>query len=121
MREIIEEDIPKGETVTPVSRTSVFRANYLVYYLLGLIESFLILRLIFKLLGANSGSGFVSFIYSTSGFFLAPFTSIFPVATGTGVTTVSIFEPAVFVAIIVYALIAWGVGALIKVLVVGKE
>jgi hypothetical protein len=121
MSEIIEENTSQDEKLAPATRTGVFRANYLVYYVLGIIESLMILRLIFKLLGANPGSGFVSFVYSTSGFLLAPFTSIFPVATGTGVTTVSIIEPAVFIAIIVYALIAWGISALVKALIVGKE
>jgi len=120
MREDIEET-PREEKAAPATRTGVFQANYIVYYILGIIESLLILRLVFKALGANAESGFVSFIYSTSGFFITPFTSIFPVATGQGVTTVSILEPAVIVAIIVYALIAWGVSALVKALIVGRE
>lgn len=120
MQETIEET-PQEEKAAPATRRGVFQANYLVYYILGIIESLLILRLIFKILGANSVSGFVSFIYSVSGFFIAPFTSIFPVATGEGVTTTSILEPAVIVAMIVYALIAWGISALVKALLVGRE
>jgi hypothetical protein len=121
MQEFTEDDTAKVETAAPATRTRLFRANYIVYYVLGVIEALFILRLIFKLLGANPGSGFVSLIYSTSGFFLAPFTSIFPVTTGTGVVTVSILEPAVIIAMIVYALIAWGISALIKAFVVGKQ
>ncbi|CAN5422818.1 hypothetical protein BH10PAT4_BH10PAT4_0610 [soil metagenome] len=115
------EETPNEVKASPTTRKGVFQANYLVYYILGVVESLLILRLIFKLLGANPGSGFVSFIYSVSGFFLAPFTSIFPVATGEGVVTTSVLEPAVIVALIVYALIAWGISALVKALIVGKE
>lgn len=120
MQEIIEET-PKTEKAAPSTRTGVFQANYLVYYVLGILEAFLVLRLIFKLLGANAGSGFVSFIYAVSGFFVAPFTAIFPVATGEGVTTTSILEPAVIIAMIIYALIAWGISALVKAFIIGKE
>jgi len=120
MREDIEET-PREEKAAPATRTGVFQANYIVYYILGIIESLLILRLIFKILGANAESGFVSFIYTISEFFIAPFTAIFPVATGQGVATVSVLEPAVIVAMVVYGLIAWGVSALIKALIVGRE
>jgi len=116
-----DETTHDNEVAAPATRRGVFQANYIVYYILGVIEALLVLRLIFKISGANPGSEFVSFIYSTSGFFVAPFTSIFPVATGEGVVTTSILEPAVLVAIIVYALIAWGIGALIKALIVGKK
>src|SRR5665648_1153901 len=39
-----------------------FNGGRIVYYILGLLEVMLGFRLVFKLLGANPGSGFVSFI-----------------------------------------------------------
>ncbi len=114
------EVVTKESTNTP-ARKGIFQASYLVYYVLGLLEASLLLRLVFKLLGANPGSGFVDWIYSMTGVLIAPFTSIFPVATTHGVVTTSVLEPATIVAIIVYALIAWAISALIKTLVVGRD
>ena len=45
----------------------------IVYYILGILEALLAFRLIFKLLGANHGSTFVSLIYNISGAFLSYF------------------------------------------------
>ena len=114
------EDI-REEKATQATRTGVFRARYISYYVLGIVEALLVLRLIFKLLGANAVSGFVSFIYSATDILVAPFASIFPVATGEGVVASAVLEPAVIVAIVVYALIACGISALIRALIVGKE
>lgn len=86
-----------------------------VYYILGLIETLLAFRLVFRLLGANPGSIFVSFIYAVSGVFLAPFKGIFRVATSNGIETTAVLEPHTIIAMIVYALIAYGVVKLIEI------
>jgi len=87
----------------------------IVYYILGVIEVLLAFRLVFKLLGANPSSAFVSFIYTLSNIFMAPFTGIFRTATTRGVETQAVLEPAIVVAIIVYAVIAWGIAKLIEI------
>lgn len=92
--------------------------NNVVYYILGVIEVFLALRFIMKLLGANPGSGFVDFVYAISGVFAAPFEGIFSSATAEGVETTSVFEPAILVAALVYWLIAWGI---VKLTTVNEE
>lgn len=86
-----------------------------VYYILGLLETLLAFRLVFRLLGANPGSGFVSLIYTVSGVFLAPFNGIFRAATTSGIETTSVLEPPTIIAMIVYALIAYGVVKLIEI------
>jgi len=90
-------------------------AQNIVWYILGLIEVLLGLRFIFKLLGANSSSGFVSFIYSVTGVLTAPFDSIFGVSSTNTGSTHSVFEPSILVAAAVYALIAWGIVKLMNV------
>jgi hypothetical protein len=90
-------------------------AGNVVYYVLGVIEVFLGLRFILKLLGANPGSGFVDFVYAISGVFAAPFENIFSSATAEGVETTSVFEPAILVAALVYWLLAWGIVKLMSV------
>lgn len=91
-------------------------AEYLIYFFFGVIDILLLFRLIFKLAGANPGSYFVNFIYSLTQIFILPFQGIFHRATTPGVETVGIFEPATLVAIIVYAVLAWGITQLVAIL-----
>ena len=107
-----------NQKITPVkvAATNTQTASRFIYYLLGALEALLVFRLIFMLAGASHGSIFVTFIYSLSGIFVMPFLGIFRSATASGVETTAIFEPATLVAIIVYAVLAWGLVALVKVL-----
>lgn len=90
-----------------------FTAKRVIYYVLGLLEILLAFRFVFKLLGANPGSGFVSFIYAITQIFLAPFTTIFRTAVTQGIETKAVLEPSTMIGMIVYALIAWGIVKLI--------
>ena len=84
-----------------------------VYFLLGVLEVILALRFIFRLLGANESSGFVTFLYSLSFVFVAPFKGIFNEPT---IYNGSVFELSTLVAMLIYALIAWGIVSLARVL-----
>ena len=84
-------------------------AGRVVYYVFGVIEVLLALRFVLRLLGANPKSGFVEFIYAVSGFFMLPFDAVFKTQRVAGAT----FEWSVLVAMAAYALIAWGIVALI--------
>ncbi|MDQ7093289.1 YggT family protein [Desulfosporosinus sp. PR] len=91
------------------------KAKQIVYYVLGVIEVLFAFRLVFKLLGANPQSPFVSLIYSITQVFLAPFSGIFPSAVTKGLETQSVLEPSTIIAMIVYAILAWGVIKLIEI------
>lgn len=93
-----------------------FTSRRVVYYILGVFEILLAFRLVFKLLGANPNSGFVAFIYSISQVFLVPFTAIFRSAETQGIETRAILEPSTIIAMLVYALIAWGIVKLIIIM-----
>jgi hypothetical protein len=95
-----------------------FTGGKIVYYFFGILEILLAFRLAFKLLGANPNSGFVSFIYSISKVFLVPFTAIFRSASTQGIETKAILEPGTIIAMIVYALLAWGI---VKLLIIINE
>ncbi|MHC1759201.1 MAG: YggT family protein [Negativicutes bacterium] len=86
-----------------------FTAGRVVNYILGILETLLAFRLIFKLLGANPDSGLVSFVYDTSKVLLVPFTAIFWSAATRGIETTAVLEPDTIIAMVVYALIAWGI------------
>src|SRR5437588_3058432 len=88
-----------------------FRAVALVGFIVGAVDILIAARFLGKLLGASSQSAFVHFIYQLSGVMVAPFTGIFG-DTGTKTNT---FESASLVAIVVYAVIGWGLVVLIRI------
>ncbi len=95
-----------------------FTARRVVYYILGILEVLFAFRLVFKLLGANPNSGFVSFIYSITQVFLVPFNAIFRSATTQGIEAKAVLEPSTIIAMIVYAVIAWGI---VKLLIIMRS
>lgn len=95
-----------------VSKTET--TERLIYFFLGLMEVLLVFRLLFKVAAANSSSSFVSWIYGLTNIMILPFNGIFPRSAipGTG----SVFEPATLTAILVYAVLAWGITSLLQTL-----
>jgi len=89
---------------TYTKKKAIFRTYQIIWYILGFIETILVMRMIFKILGANSRSGFVDMIYSMTDPLVLPFRGIFP----TPAVSNSVFEFTTIIAIIIYALIAWG-------------
>lgn len=92
------------------TKKAIFRSYQVIWYILGVIEVVLAFRILLKLLGANSYSGFVSFIYSVSAPFALPFAGIL----GTTVSTGMVFEWSTLIAMAVYAIIAYGIVALFQ-------
>jgi hypothetical protein len=88
-----------------------FWITRVVYYILAVLEVILGLRLLFRLLGASQGNDFVMFLYNLSHVFVGPFNGIFnDQALGR-----SVFEISTIVAMLVYALLAWGIVSLGRV------
>ncbi len=103
------------------SGDSVEKSYNFIYYILGVLEVLLAFRLVLRLLGANPASGFVNFIYDLSGIFTKPFTAIFSRATTEGLETTSVFEPETLIAMVVYALVAFGIVKLLLISTNRKE
>jgi len=91
----------------------LYRGTQVVWYLLGILEVLLAFRFVLKLLAANPGAGFSSFIYKITYVFASPFLSVFKVSRVEG----SIFEWTTLLAMLVYWLIAFGI---IKLFLMGK-
>jgi len=91
------------------------KTEYLIYYFFGALEALLAFRLVFKVAGASTTSGFVQFIYGLTGLFIMPFEGIFRRGFMPGAETTSILEPATLVALAVYAIAAWGIVRLVKI------
>lgn len=91
----------------------LYRGTQIVWYLLGLVEVFLLFRFILKLLGANPSAGFSKLIYGVTYIFAAPFLTVFRTSYAAG----SIFEWTTLLAMLVYWIIAMGI---IKLFLMGK-
>lgn len=108
--------VTTGNAPVETKASSSQTIGYLIYFIFGALEILLAFRLILKLTGANSGSAFVDLIYSLSGLFVLPFAGIFRTAVSQGVETTAVLEPATLVAIVVYAVLAWGIAQLATIL-----
>jgi len=82
------------------------RTRNIIYALLSALEVLLTLRLVFRLLGADPNSGLTNFIYNLSRPFVVAFNGIFA---DQKLSTNSVFEISTIVAMVMYALLAWGV------------
>ncbi len=92
------------------SKKAIFRTYQIIWLILGAIEIVLTFRVLLKLLGANTFSGFTSFIYAISDPLALPFAGILKVT----VTSGSVFEWSTLVAMAVYAVIAYGIVAILQ-------
>lgn len=112
-----------GETVSRTKKVSTddsaVRANdsrnlaeRIVWYIAGLILVLLAFRFILSLLGANRNNAFADFMYSVSQPFVSPFFSLF--SYNNYEYGVSRFEVYTLFAMLVYAVVAWGISALIN-------
>ncbi|HVD46729.1 MAG TPA: YggT family protein [Candidatus Limnocylindria bacterium] len=107
---------PSEHVSTTAQPSYNFRAAAVVWFIVGAVEIFIAARFLGKLFGASAQSAFVNFIYQVSSPMVAPFTGIFG-DTGTKTNT---FETASLVAIVVYAVVAWGLVALIRIITAPK-
>jgi hypothetical protein len=92
-------------------------ARRVILYLLDVLEILLAFRFFLRLLAANPLSPFVQFIYTVTEPFVFPFRGIFPQIAARG----SVLEWAVLLAMIVYAIVAWGIVRLIWILSAHEE
>jgi uncharacterized protein YggT (Ycf19 family) len=88
-----------------------FRAAAVVGFIVAVVDIFIAARFLGKLFGASTHSAFANFIYQVSGPMVSPFTGIF----GDSGSRTNMFETASLVAIVVYAVIGWGLVALIRI------
>ncbi len=91
----------------------LFKGTQIVWYVVSLLDVFLALRFVLKLMGADSGAGFTSFIYALTWPFTAPFLAVFQATTVQG----SIFEWTTLLAMLVYWMIAI---AIVKLFLISK-
>jgi hypothetical protein len=99
-REVRTTQHEEGRT----QRIATFKATQLIWLFLGILEVLIAMRIMFKLIGVNSGNLFAIFLYGVTWLFVAPFESLI------GAPSVGnmVFEVSSTIAMIVYLLAAWG-------------
>jgi hypothetical protein len=107
--------MPEFVEEVKVKASNTQRIEYIAYYLLGALELILVFRFALKLMAASTSNGFVRAIYSVASIFMLPFEGIFRRTVVEGSQTAVVFEPTTIIAMIVYALITWGIVKLIRI------
>jgi len=93
-------------------RIFTFKITQFIWLLLGILEALLALRVLLKLFAANPNSPIAVLIYSLTGIFLIPFSSLTSSPSVGGI----ILEISTFFAMLIYALIGWAVERLVWIL-----
>jgi uncharacterized protein YggT (Ycf19 family) len=89
---------------------SLTRITQFVWLIAGVLNALLGVRVILKLINANPAAGFAQFITNATAPFLAPFTGLM---TNITASNGSVLEITTLIAMLVYALLAWGIVRLI--------
>jgi hypothetical protein len=92
-------------------RMVFFQINRIIWAILTLLEIFMGLRFALKLIAANPGSGFAAFIYGVTNPFLSPFAALI----GTPTSGAMVLEVTTLIAMVIYALIFWGIVSVISI------
>jgi hypothetical protein len=90
-------------------RVFSFKLTQLVWLAFGALEALIALRIVLKMMGANPASPFAQLIYGFTDIFLWPFFGL----TRTPATGGMVLEIPSFIAMVVYALVAWVVAKVI--------
>jgi hypothetical protein len=93
-------------------RIFTFKATQLVWLFLGILEAFLAMRFVLKLIAANPANPFAVFIYGFTNLFLFPFTGL----TVTPSAGSMVLEIPTLIAMLVYGLIGWAIERIIWVI-----
>lgn len=105
---------PGVETSSPQqtyqAKKAIFRSYQVIWYIVGVIEVLLAFRVVLKLLGANTYSGFTNGIYAISSPFALPFAGIL----GVTVNSDMVLEWSTLIAMAVYVVLAYGIVELLQ-------
>lgn len=103
---------PYHPAAPSATQLAVWRAQRIIYYIFGIIQAFILIRFILKLLAANPSSTFTQIIYNISWVFAFPFYGVVPSYT----VGSSVWEWFALIAIVVYALVSIALAKLIGLL-----
>ena len=93
-------------------RIFTFKATYMIWLLVVMLEGLIALRIGLKLIGANADNPFAALIYGFTNLFLFPFVGL----TGTPTAGGMVLEISSVIAMLVYALAGWAFERLVWVI-----
>jgi len=113
---VIGQDIGTAATVDHVEarRSTADWIAGLISLVIGIIAILIAIRIVLKLLAANTASGFTQFIYNVTGPLVRPFLNIFGTPAG---DNGSVFEVSSILAIAIYLLVGWLVMKLVQLVI----
>ena len=91
------------DNAAAAQRSFTYQVTGVLWLMLGALESLLALRLILKLMAANPGNPFASFIYTLSDLFVWPFVGLTVTPTAFGI----VVEIHTIIAMVVFAMLGW--------------
>ena len=86
-------------------RQKILKVSQVIWLFVGTVEVLIGLRVLLKLIGANPANDFAGFVYNSAGVFLAPFLDL----TGSPSSGSIVLEIPSLIAMLVHALVGWGV------------
>jgi uncharacterized protein YggT (Ycf19 family) len=111
-----DEGIERRERVvrheSDSGRETARKLNQVIWLIFGSIMGLIAIRIVLSLMAANQANAFASFIYNVTDIFLWPFFGLTAEPGAGGM----VLELSAFIAILVYALLAWFLTKLVKVL-----
>jgi uncharacterized protein YggT (Ycf19 family) len=113
---VVGQDIGSAATVDYVEarRSTADWLAGLISMVFGLIAILIAIRVVLKLLAANTASGFTQFIYNISGPFVAPFHGIFGTPSA---DNGAVLEVSSILAIAIYLLVGWLIMRLLQLVI----
>lgn len=93
-------------------RVFTFKATYVIWLLLGLLEALIMFRVMLKLIAANPDNPFAQLVYNLSNLFVFPFMGLTAAPAAGG----AVLELSSLIAMLVYALLAWAVERIVWVI-----
>lgn len=94
-------------------RVAVWRTQRIIYYIFGVVEAFIAIRFVLRVLAANPTSAFTQWVYNISWVFAFPFNGVVPDTVAGG----SVVEWFSLIALLIYALVSVALAALIALLI----
>lgn len=111
-RKVTTATTAEPERTVVVAKSGASTTEQIIYFITGVLLALMAGRFILSLLGANQGNGFADFIYGVTYPFVAPFFGLFGYEVEYGVARLEI---ETLVAMLVYALVAYGIVKLIRI------
>jgi hypothetical protein len=106
------------ENVGAERQTIISKIILFIWAATGILEFLILMRMLLKLIAANPSSAFAQIVYGITDLFLWPFNGLIASpSAGNGM----VLEISSFIALLVYAVMAWGLVQLIKIFVTSSK